>query len=67
MLELKELKKYIKRHCSTYRKLADTMGIDRVSLSYKLNGFRLFNAKEIAWIHRYFNLTDEQVVSFFNL
>ncbi len=67
MKEYKELKKVIKKQYKHFYKLAKIMDIDRVTLSYKLNGFRPFTVEEIRLLHTLLNLTDEQVTSFFHL
>ena len=67
MKEHKQLKVIIKTKYKHYYELAEVMGINRVTLAYKLGGFRPFTIDEIRFFHQHFNLTDEQVVHFFHL
>ena len=62
-----ELEILLYKKNETITKLSKDLGINDKTLSNKLKGKREFKASEIRIIAEKFSLSDEEIVSFFNL
>lgn len=61
----KELHAFMVRFGDTGETLAEALGINRTTLSMKMNGQRSFTQTEIAIIIRRYSLTHEEVIRIF--
>lgn len=59
--EKTEIKKFLKRRCISYRKLAQLMGVAVDSINAKLNGYTDFTLEEIADFSLFFDLSESDI------
>lgn len=59
--EKRNLKRFLKQRCLSYRKFSKLCGISNDALCRKINGESVFTAVEISDISLYFDLSAEEI------